>query len=219
MQDHYNQILFENSIEAKVNTEIMAIEVKGNHFVLKTEGKNFEADLVINCSFTGMNLGSKTLHQPTMDLVYQKTVCFKCKTYEPIFGITILDGKFPTVFPSFWDENSTQLDCFVLYHVTHSVCRQQNSVQYPKFSPIGSKELKDRYELTLNDVEKFIPKFGNKIGEVKFLIGDRIIHPGVQNTDMRVSEILTFSENYHVVFQGKIDFSLNIADQIASLIS
>ncbi len=72
MQDYYNQILFENSIEAKVNTEIMAIEVKGNHFVLKTEGKNFEADLVINCSLQSPHKirrdNSPHLHLPAQHL-------------------------------------------------------------------------------------------------------------------------------------------------------
>ena len=35
-----------------------------------------EADIVINCSFTEMNIGLGTLHHTSNELLYQKTVCF-----------------------------------------------------------------------------------------------------------------------------------------------
>ena len=58
----------------------------------------------------------------------------------------------------------------------------------------------------------------NKIGEIEFLVGDRIIRPHVKDTDNRTSEIIKMAENYFVVFQGKIDYSLNIADQMLELL-
>ena len=57
-----------------------------------------------------------------------------------------------------------------------------------------------------------------KIGEIEFLVGDRIIRTHVKETDMRTGEIIKMAENYFVVFQGKIDYSLNIADQMLRLL-
>ena len=214
MHVHYKKVLAENACEVLTNKKIIRINRNGNRIVLKTNVENYEADIVINCSFTEMNLGLGTLHHISNELVYQRTVCFKCKTSDPVFGLTVLDGESPTIFPSFWDEHSTELDSFMFYHVKHSVCREQISVMYPEFEPITHKELQERYDLTLNEIKKFLPNIKKKIGEIEFLVADRIIRPHVKETDTRISEITKMAENYYVIFQGKIDYSLNIADQM-----
>tara|TARA_B100000686_G_C16786104_1_gene975361 strand:+ start:1807 stop:2952 length:1146 start_codon:yes stop_codon:yes gene_type:complete len=218
MLAHYEKVLAENACEVLTNKEIIRIDRNGDRIVLKTNVENYEADIVINCSFTEMNLGLGTLHHASNELVYQKTVCFKCKTSDPVFGLTVLDGESPTIFPSFWDEHSTELDSFMLYHVTHSVCREQISVRYPEFEPITHKELQERYDLTLSEIQKFLPNIKEIIGETEFLVADRIIRPHVKDTDTRISEIIKMAENCYVIFQGKIDYSLNIADQMLELL-
>ena len=218
MRDYYKKFFGKNVCEVLTNKKIICINHNGNRIVLKTDVESYEADIVINCSFTEMNLGLCTLHHISNELVYQRTVCFKCKTSDPVFGLTVLDGNSPTIFPSFWDENSTELDSFILYHVKHSVCREQISVMYPEFDPITPKELQERYDLTLNEIKKFLPNIKKKIGEIEFLVADRIIRPHVKETDTRISEIIKMAENYYVIFQGKIDYSLNIADQMLELL-
>ena len=218
MHDYYKKFFSENVCEVLTNKEIICINRNGNRFVLKTDVYSYEADIVINCSFTDMNLGLGTLHHISNELAYQRTICFKCKTSDPVFGITVLDGKYPTIFPTYWDENSTELDSLMFYHVKYSVCREQISVRYPEFDPITPKELQERYDLTMNEIKKYLVGTPNKIGEIEFLVGDRIIRPHVKDTDNRTSEIIKMAENYFVVFQGKIDCTLNIADQMLRLL-
>jgi len=218
MRDHYMKVLADFDCEVRLNKKIMSMCRNKNKIVLKTDEQDYEADIVINCSFTDMNLAFETMHPDSTELVYQRTVCFKYKTLDPLIGFTVMDGKFPTLFPTFWDKDSTELDTYVVYHVEHSVCREEISVLYPEFDPITPMELQERYDLTLKDINKYLPSIPEKIGKVEFLIGDRVIRPHVKNSDTRFSEIIKMADNYFVVFQGKMETSLKIADQIAELL-
>jgi len=70
----------------------------------------------------------------------------------------------------------------------------------------------------MNEINKYLLITPNKIGEIEFLVCDRIIRPHVKDTDMRTGEIIKMAENYFVVSQGKIDYSLNITDQMLRLL-
>ena len=71
----------------------------------------------------------------------------------------------------------------------------------------------------ISKIKKFLPNIKKKIGEIEFLVADRIIRPHVKETDTRISEIIKMAENCYVIFQGKIDYSLNIADQMLELLN
>ena len=77
-----------------------------------TDSEEYEADIIINCSFINMNLISNDLKHKKIELIYQKTVCFKIKSSESPLGITIMDGNFSTILPTYWDENSSNLNSF-----------------------------------------------------------------------------------------------------------
>ena len=219
MRNQYNKIFEEKNIELLLNREITSLSKKEDKFIISSYENEYQADIVINSSFNNMNMGYDRIHESSMELKYQRTVCFKCKTSEPLFGLTVMDGKFPTIFPTFWDKDSNKIDAFILYHVEHSVCRETHSIEYPIFDEISEDELDDRYQKTLEKVETFIPQFQEKILDTEYLIGDRIIRSNVEKSDMRLSEIINPVENYFIIFQGKIDYSLNIAEEISSYIN
>lgn len=219
MRDHYMKVLEQNNCVLKMNKKINSLCRNKNRIVLKTDAQEYEADIVINCTFANMNLAFEDAQFSTNELVYQKTVCFKCKSNGQLLGLTVMDGKFPTIFPTFWDENSIKLDSYILYHVKHSVLRENKSVIYPVFDPFTANELHERYELTLNEMNKFFPNIPERIGNIEFLVSDRIIRPNVQNSDTRFSKIIKMTENYFVVFQGKIETSIKIADEVYELLN
>jgi len=70
----------------------------------------------------------------------------------------------------------------------------------------------------MNELKKYLGGTQYKIGEIEFLVGDRIIRPNLKDTDIRTSEIIKMAENYFVVSQDKIDCTLNIVDQILRLL-
>ena len=84
----------------------------------------------------------------------------------------------------------------------------EQSIMQPFYEKTGASMVEKNFAEFLN----------NKIGEIEFLVGDRIIRTHVKETDMRTGEIIKMAENYFVVFQGKIDYSLNIADQMLRLL-
>ena len=219
MRNQYHKIFDEENIELLLNNEITSLSKEGDKFLLRSAKANYQADIVINSSFNNMNLGFDSIHESSMELKYQRTVCFKCKTSQPLFGLTVMDGKFPTIFPTFWDKDSNDIDSFILYHVEHSVCREAHSIEYPIFDEITENELDDRFQKTLEKVETFIPKFREKILNTEYLVGNRIIRSNVEKSDMRLSEIINPIDNYFIIFQGKIDYSLNMAEEITSYIN
>lgn len=216
LREEYERRLFD--CEILCNQTVTEIEQQGKQFVVSTNKHDFLADVVINCSFTDMNFGCKSLGFAPMSLQYQKTVCFKTKVPGANYGLTIVDGKFPTMFPSYWDEHSTELDAFILYHVRHSVLWEEKSETYPTYPQFPEHILERCFHATLEEVRNFVPSLPERIREVEYLVSDRVIRPRVKNTDTRVSEILNPSENYYVVFNGKIDYSLCIAEQMRDLL-
>ena len=125
MHEYYNKSFAENECVVLTNKKMICINRNWNRIVLKTDVESYEADIAINCSFTKMNLGLGELHQINNELAYQETVCSKFKTSDPPVCITIKDVNYPTIYPTYWDENSTELDSLMLYHVKYSVCSEK----------------------------------------------------------------------------------------------
>ncbi len=218
MRDHFRNVFTERGIELILNEEINSISKLNGAFTFNSNNHQYQSDIVVNCTFNNMNLGLGDIHHSPIELKYQKTVCFKCKTDAPLFGLTVMDGKFPTIFPTFWSKNSKKVDSFILYHVKHSVCREEISIKYPELEDIHKDELDVRYKKTLDRVEEFIPSFRDNVIDIEYLVGDRVLRANVETTDMRLSEIINPVSGYFIVFQGKIDYSLNLAEEISALI-
>lgn len=212
MREEYKKRLTE--AEIIYCDEVTDIEQQGEQLLVVTNNLDLNADAVINCSFTNMNLASESLGFEPQQLVFQRTICFKTRIRGANLGLTILDGKFPTIFPSYWDETSESLDSFILYHVEHSVLCEEKALFRPSHRSFTQQELYRRYTATLREIEKYFPTLPERIEEVEYLLGDRIIRPRVRNSDTRVSEILNPCGNYFVVFNGKIDYSLSLADEM-----
>lgn len=198
--------------ELVLNQKIEAsdIEIVKDGFLIN--GTHF--DYLINSSFVDMNLLHRKANTVPMPLIFQKTVCFQVKVDKASYGLTVLDGRFPTVFPSYWSKESNNLDSFILYHVTHSVLEEEECTRHPFRTEGNMVRLLERYEAVLEEAQKYIPGFRKSIQQMKCLVGDRVIRPRVRNSDTRVSEILNPIPNYYILFNGKIDYSLCIAEQL-----
>ena len=125
-----------------------------------------------------------------------------------------MDGPFSTILPTYWNEHSEHLDSFLLYNVRHSVLDEKKSYILPNYNNISNHDIHNRFKKILENVQYYIPEFNVINNYYESIIGDRVIMPNIKNTDERLSQIISTSKNYFLIFQGKIDYSLNVADDI-----
>ena len=199
-----------NRIFLKSGIKNLKLENKKDFF--KINKKTFSSDIIINATYEGCNGISKNIGK-TNNFEYQVTNIMEInsKKFKSI-GFALMDGPFFSFLPM-GNKKNTQ----VLYHVTHSVLKKSLSDKF-KYSWLKkNKALKDNIKRsnsnTLQDLKKYFPSMDiKKIN--KNYISSRVLLPRTKKTAKRISYLTESSKNYFEVFSGKVDHSVDIANQL-----
>tara|TARA_B100000989_G_C19378372_1_gene400491 strand:- start:14 stop:730 length:717 start_codon:yes stop_codon:yes gene_type:complete len=175
-------------------------------------------DKVINCTYANYNKFNKDLGLNDKLLQYEYTLVPIIKWLEVPVGITIMDGPFMSVLPFGHSSN------FLLYHVEHSVIETEishnlNQAWLSKLSsPVKYIDKELHFKKMLDACVEFVPELSTA-ELVGFLEGPRVVFSSKDSTDERPSEInMLDKDGFFAVFSGKIDHSIWVADQVASII-
>ena len=143
--------------------------------------------------------------------VYESTIMFKCKNKHEInFGLTIMDGLFPSVYPVD-DKFSTLSDVeFTPFFKTNKY-----EEAYEAIENINESRIMEIKENMVKKISFYFPQFKEyyEIIEPIFSIKTKKSN---NRTDDRSSYLINVDENIYSVFSGKIDTIFDIEFELMS---
>ena len=209
-----------NKINYQNNLEVQRIEEFDQGFKIFTSEKELFAKSIINCTYSNYNKFHSALGLKKKIYKYELTIVpiIRWRNEKPLIGVTIMDGNFFSVLPHGKSKNYT------LYHVEHSVFKSEISDNLPdKWNNPKDLINKDQafliYKKMVNSIKDWLPsiKHSEFLG---YLSAVRIVLANVEDTDARPSllERMSTKNCFYSLFSGKIDHSIWVSKEVASLI-
>jgi len=193
-----------SAIRKKVTRNIAKSNKVTLHFNHEIENvESLKHDLIINCSYRDFSLSSET------SMKYE--ICILSLVKNPFddqrFAFTVMDGKFPSLYPT---ENE---EVFTLSHVEKTPIFKSNSL-------LEAKEF--RKNLSDHDIDRAnreIIEMSSDFFKMKFEpIGQYLSYKVKRlndKNDVRTSDI-TFSGNKISILQGKITTVCHVSNEIVT---
>ena len=206
-------------IQVKTNTDVDEIHCDSDGFTIVLDsGEIIACDAVINCTYTNINRFDTMVGLTPPNRQYEYTVMPMVETDFDKIGISIMDGPFPCIMPY------GGKDLSLLYHVKHSVISTEVTDQVnpdwlkPETSPFRDVDKAVLFEHFRDVCSEYIPAIGDT-RLAGFLEGPRMVLAHHDDDDARPSLINSQKEGrYITIFSGKVDHSIKIADDVASIL-
>jgi len=194
-----------------------------------TNKKDLEGyDVVINTTYFNINKIKGILDLPQTKLKLQTVIIpiFKYKAHK--VGLTIMDGKFCSIMPKGFNDNT-----FLLYHVKESVVYQTENMEIPKIWYYGKEIIKNNFlkkhvydnvivKHQVNKIVKESQKYFRFIENCDFVDYWQTVRAlPINDDDERLSIFDILEQNNQKivsVLSGKISTCLLIANNISKLI-
>lgn len=166
-------------------------------------------DVIINASYSNFNNLLQKNHRINVEYNLQEMLLLKVDTNR--FGVTVLDGNFPSILPL-----AKTKKLFYLAHVTKSQLMKINKNIIPDEMGNPFPLISNSQEI-INESSKYYPILkSRKTTYLKSFFNIRCV---IKNKmDQRVSEIFETTPNFFTVFSGKIITSEKISQQIYNIL-
>jgi hypothetical protein len=197
--DIIKQILKEKFAKSKVNI------IFNKSISTKSDCEIY--DVVINCTYAGINKISNIFNINPLTLKHQDVFIPIIKLDIKRMGLTIMDGPFCSVMPFGFNKNQ-----YLLYHVKHSVLDQQIGFDY------NHKNINSNYETILNESLKYYT-FLNKAEYLNYYRTTRVLP--INDNDERVTDFTVNNiddKKIITVLSGKVSTCWDTAYQIKKLL-
>jgi len=194
------------------NSEVKSVIKKKKIYLIKTKKNIFQADIVIDASYLSLNykfIKRTEIQNYLKKLIFQITIIPEIivKNFKRL-GLAVMDGPFFSILPK--GNESKHL----LYHVKHSVIKESKSLTKSIQSIKEGKYLDYIKKIKLfikKDISYFLPELKFAYTN-KFYYSKRVIFKN--KNDRRTSSVIEFQKNYFLIASGKIDHSVDIANNI-----
>lgn len=202
----------------QVGVDVVDIRrTRGGGFALMIgDGREYHCDAVVNCSYADLNrLTARLGHRlETRQYEYAAAAVVALDWPQPA-SLTVLDGPFVSLLP-LGDPGR-----YLLYHVEQSVIARHDGPFLdrawldPRRAPFAAVDRSRWFEALVENGSRFVPALRNA-RLVDVLQGPRMVLAGAEATDARPSLVTLLEPGYVVVFSGKIDHCMWVADEVAS---
>ncbi len=170
-------------------------------------------DVVINCTYSSINLINSFLGIPRKKLLYEDVMIPVFKYPAPAFGLTVMDGPFCSVMPKGMRPNE-----FLLYHVKESLLHTQLSLDKPHFPDHEYTNADLTAEGGIYDRSSYFMPFLKNVEPHGY---NRITRAVYENDDdARLTELYTYDgiKNYFTILSGKVTTCVQVALEIKHII-
>jgi glycine/D-amino acid oxidase-like deaminating enzyme len=200
-------------------TRVNAIVRDGQGFRLQCSSglKSPKFDFVVNASYADINRLTAPLGHIVSDYQFSYTLIPVIALDIPPQGITVMDGPFMSLLPQGRSGN------FLLYHVRHSVIDQKVGTTLDpawlsvSHNPFARLDKTKHFARMIAECAAFVPALrGAKL--VDFLHGPRAVLAHRNRDDARPSYLHDYADGYFTIFSGKVDHSLQIAEQLTAAV-
>lgn len=217
----YSWTLIKNEIKKKIrkikknsiikNEKVLKIIRENNKYSIYTNKNKYISDIIIDGTYLSLESSLKNTRFKKKTS-YQITIIpeFILKSIKKRVGVAIMDGPFFSFLP----KGKSQDHLF--YHVKYSIINK--SINNLEINKKKNKYYFKKYEIFRKKIRLsfkfFFPntkiKFKNK-----FNISRRVILKN--KNDRRVSQLAEIKKNYFLIYSGKIDHSVEIAEKIKNI--
>ncbi len=132
----------------------------------------------------------------------------------PPQGITIMDGPFTTLLPYGKSERLLLYDVSCSVVATKTGKTMDPSWRHPSTAPFAGIDRQTHFEKLREHVVRFVPAAADA-RLVAFLEGPRMVLADCDHDDARPSIITDYGNGYIVVFAGKVDHCVDVAQGVA----
>lgn len=205
--------LLKTKVNLYLKTECIGLKVLAdNTFEARLTSGVKRYDVVINCSYSGINRVNSFLGIRKKRLLFEDVIVPIFKYPSAPFGVTVMDGPFCSIMPKGKDKNS-----FLLYHVKESVLESCLADEKPNFATA----YRDEDLMGDNGIYKessFFMPFLMNVVTAGFGRTTRTVYEN--SDDARITELYIDSniKNYFTVLSGKVTTCVQLALEIKHIL-
>lgn len=218
LRDLVWKMLDRQKVDVTLRTRVTkVVQHAAGYEVEASDGSTVITNFIVNASYADINRITVQLGYPVSQNLYEYTAVPIIKLALPRVGVTIMDGPFMTLLPY------GKSDSFLLYHVVQSVVAAKVDELIPlewlmtETAPFRNVDKEKFFRQIIDRCSEYLPVLRNA-AVVGFLEGPRMVLAKRDESDARPSIVNDFNRSYISVFSGKIDHSLWVADDVASLL-
>ena len=205
----YFEKTLENNVRIHKSCEVTKVFlIKKKWIVEDSQGRVLDFDYIVQATYGTDRIETPPQIRASRRYEYHKTLTLEVKCKIANFGMTVIDGDFITVLPKGFG------DSLLIYGPNPSVLAKSTGSHFPVFWENNSNfDLHTSGEKIVDRFREWFPLIG-KIEVLRLLTTIRSIQPNMHSTDRRVSKIEEPLANYFIVWSGKIDHCIEIAERI-----
>lgn len=201
-------------INLLLNHKVIGGKISGTKKVLKIESPNgiYEEgfDFVIGAVYSHLNEFARWFNFQTEKVRYQlfEVLEIELPVKEKI-GIIVIDGNFSAFLPNGFKKN------FRLANAGESSIKKIFS-DYSDINRLELENTQSNWKLTLERAKYFYPIM-KEANVVKSLYLTQIVKDGIEDTDERPSEIISYGNGIYSIFAGKVVTCIETAKRIVEM--
>lgn len=185
---------FKENLKCKIlfNTLVKKIEYNNKINIILNTNEILKCDLVIDCSLNSLNLSKKKyVYEKTLSLMYKK------KLELNFNAITIMDGKFISLYPRFIDDN-----IYTLTDVEFTPLLKSNNIDDIINFTIDEDIINDRKNKIIEKTKYYYPNFENDFEYSGYFLANKT--KLISNNDTRECNIENIDDKIITINCGKI---------------
>lgn len=205
--------LTNSNVTLNLNSEVISITRNTkNQYLVKSEEATDAFPVVIRATY---GVDQILFDENSRNFEYQQTLILSIEAEIESFGFTIMDGDFLTLLPQGFTSN------FLIYAPSISTLSSVVGTKPPaQWFSKGDEDQKvsEAAERLIARTRQYFPEIG-EINVLQKIRTIRSIDPKGRSTDQRVSKVIESSKGFFEVWSGKIDHSVDVADEICSRVA
>lgn len=195
-----------SNVVLRLNTEVARVRRVNGHFSVDAPGLSLECDVVVNCTYNGLNRIREMLDLPSRHYLFEDVAIPVLRYAHPMVGLTVMDGEFCSVMPRGMRPHE-----FLLYHVKHSVLAR-NLGETP---PDGPRPVLDEAQI-VREAATYMP-FVRDCAPIDHYRWMRVVLEN--DDDARRSIVSNDAERYWSVLSGKVTTCVDVANLLVRRIA
>ncbi len=202
-----------SSVILRLNSEVKQImRCSRNQYLIKSREDMDAFPVVIRATY---GVDEIIFDENSRNFEYQQTLILSIEAEMESFGFTIMDGDFLTLLPQGFTSN------FLIYAPSISTLSSFVGTKPPAHwfnKGDEDRRVNEAAERLIARTRQYFPEIGeiNVLEQIRTI---RSIDPKGRLTDQRVSKVIESSKGFFEVWSGKIDHSVDVADEICSRIA
>ena len=176
------------------------------HEVTLSDGRQIQADVLVNATYAGSNEVARALAMPEIDLQYELCMMpiMEVRNAVSPIGVTVMDGPFCSIMPE-----GKRSGRYIVSHVQHGICQSSTGRTLPDGVAINGT----RETAIVEECRSFFPVVAD-MNLIDTMIAWKVVPPSRHRDDGRPSILYSYGDGLFSVLSGKVATCVDVARRI-----